>query len=433
MVKEMKRLVKYIFAPALLLWMLLLISHSFFSAYFNQWHESIGGAVSTVHIRGSILFLIVRIILITSLFLFSIYKPFEKVCRLTLFLLIVLSTLTLGLLSFYTYFEHNENFKIFTTYKTLIRCVILFLSPILNFGIYSIGSLFVWGFVNRLLSLSEGLRYYIGFSLLYSFPILGMPALQDLALSRWPPISLGMCSVVFLTSSLIAFNTAWKRLPTDLLHPKKHKTSTFRFPWLSIACLFIGPQMIGYYLYTFFKSQLHIKFPAKNAFVNAIGDFSLYSDYASIVFSMMLPLLGSWLIFKKGWKVTALCSGLSIALIGTTFVTTPLPPFLASLYISLIKSIGSVLLFPLAQIIFLYLPFQKRFKAQFFTQIILLTCIQPLPGFIAQGLIVISGMPLSSIFLMMSMFFVVLLLLAVYRVGFKVSKAKAISNCYALE
>ena len=127
-----------------------------------------------------------------------------------------------------------------------------------------------------------------------------MPALQDLALSRWPPISLAICSVVFLTSSLIVFNVAWKRLPTDLLHPKKQTLSTFRFPWLSTAWLLIGPQIIGSYLDRFFKHQLHIKFPAKNAFVNAIGDFSVYSGYARIVFSMILPLLGSWLIFKKG-------------------------------------------------------------------------------------------------------------------------------------
>ena len=428
----MKRLVKYVFAPSLLLWILLLISYSFFSAYFNQWHESVfRGAQSLVYVRGKIPPAIGTIAFTISLSIFAINKPFEKVCRLTLFLLTVLSTLTLGLLLFYTYFEYNENFKIFTTYKTLIKCVILFLSSILKFGIYSIGSLFVWAFINRLLSLSEGLRYYIGFALLYSFPILGMPALQDLALSRWPPISLAICCVVFLTSSLITFNAAWKRLPTDLLRPKEQTPSTFKFPWLSNAWLLIGPQMIGSYLYTFFKAQLHIKFPAKNALVNAIGDFSLYSGYARIVFSMILPLLGSWLIFKKGWKSAAFCSGLSVALVGTIFVTTPLPPFLASLYISLIKSIGAVLLFPLAQIIFLHLPFQKRFKAQFFTQIILWAFIELLLGFISQGLIIFPGMSIPSIFMVMNMFFVVLLLLSIYRVGFKVSKVKAIFNSRA--
>ena len=430
----MKRLIKYVFSPALLFWILLFISYSFFSAYFNQWHESVfTGAPSLVYIRAKMTSAIGRIAFATLLSIFAIYKPFEKVCRLTLFLLIFLNILTLGLLLIYTYSEYHENFTIFTTHKTLVTAVILFLSAIVKLGIYGIGSLFVWGFVNRLLSLSEGLRYYIGFALLYSVPILGMTALQDLALSDWKPIPQAIFSVVFLTSSLIAFNASWKRLPTDLLHPKEQTPSTFRCPWLSTAWLLIGPQIIGSYLYMFFKTQLHIKFPAKNAFANAIGEFSLYSGYAKIIFSIILPLLGSWLILKKGWKSVALCSGLSIALIGAIFVTTPFPPFLASLYISLIKSTGAVLLFPLAQIIFLYLPFQKRFKAQFITQIILLTCIQPLPGFISQGLIIVSGMSLSSIFLMMSILFAVFLILAIYWVGFKVSKAKAISNCHALK
>lgn len=108
-----------------------------------------------------------QIILAISLLVFSTYKPFEKVFKGALLILTGIILLLTGLMFFQEYLTPSEVSEVFGIYKPLvIHWPISLLYVVLNVLNFNLYSLFIWGFINRLISLPEGVKYYIPLTLL---------------------------------------------------------------------------------------------------------------------------------------------------------------------------------------------------------------------------------------------------------------------------
>jgi AAA family ATP:ADP antiporter len=414
--------IKFIFLPALLLSILLSSSSTLF--HFSQ-NALIGKQLGFSEIPAlKVATIILQILLAISLLIFSIYKPFEKVFKDALLVLTGIIVLLTGLMFFQEHLTLSGVSEAFGIYKPLVTHWPISLMYIgLNLFNFNLYSLFIWGFINRLVSLPEGIKYYIPLTLILSVAgaITSNVNLMALGASKWPLIAMVIPAIVFMVFSFFIFNWSWKRLPNSLIHPQEPSVSKTRFPYLSAAYLLAGSAMIKGFLDMLFKSELRAQFPDAPSYSKFMGAYSMSVGSTTIAISIIWAVLGTWLILKKGWKTTALYASLSILVGGIIFLSFSLSWLGQGIFNGLLVGTSSALFFPLIQILYLYLPYQIRFKTKITTEIIALPLMKAVPSLATQGLLVAFG-SIAAITLYFKIFvpiLMALLVIAIYRSGIK--------------
>lgn len=413
---NLKKPIQLIFLPALLLSVPLSCTSTFFQ--FAQ------HALITKHPEfseiGSLkeLTIFFQIIFAIPLLIFSIYKPFEKIFRGTLIALIGVILPLTGLIFFEEYFTLNGVSEAFGIYKTLIAhwpiSLMYIILSVFNFSLYS---LFIWGFINRLSSVSEGIKYYIPLAFILSATGTINLGLIVIGASKWSLIATIMTSIVLIICSLFTFNWSWKRLKRIFVHPQEPSSLQTRFPFLSAAYLLAGSAMIKSVLDILFKSELRAKFLDGASYSKFMGAYSMSFGSSTIGISIIWAVLGTWLILKKGWKTTAMYASLSILVGGIIFLSFSLSWLGTGIFNGLLLSTASALLFPLIQILYLHLPYQNRFKTKIVTEMIALPVMKAVPSLTMQGLLVAFG-SIATIALYLKIFVLILmalLIIASYR------------------
>ncbi len=424
---DLRKAIKFIFFPALLLSMFLSCSVTLF--HFSQ-NSLIGNQLGFSEIPAlKVSTIIPRIILAVSLLIFSIYKPFEKVFKGALLILTGVIVLLTGLMFFQEHLTLSGVSEVFGIYKPLIThwpiSLMYIVLSVLNFSFYS---LFIWGFINRLVSLPEGIKYYIPLTL-----VLGVAGamtsnlgLMVLGASKWPLMAMIVPAIVFMVFSFFVFNWSWKRLPNSLIHPQESSVSHTAFPYLSAAYLLAGSAMIKSFLDILFKSELRTQFPGAATYLKFMEAYLMSVGSATIAISIIWAILGTWLILKKGWKTTALYASLSILVGGIIFLSFSLSWLGQGIFNGLLVGTASALFFPLIQILYLYLPYQNRFKTKIVTEMIALPLMKAVPSLATQGLLVAFG-SIAAIALYLKIFvpiLMVLLVIASYRASLKTLDSK---------
>ncbi len=413
---NLRKTIKFIFLPALLLSALLSCSSTLF--HFSQ-NALIGkqlGFSEIPALKASTI--LPQIILAISLLVLSIYKPFEKVFKGALLILTGVIVLLTGLMFFQEHLTLSSVSEVFGIYKPLVThwpiSLMYIVLSVFNFSLYS---LFIWGFINRLASLSEGIKYYIPLTLVLGSAgaITSNLGLMAIGASKWPLMATVIPAIVFMVCSLFTFNWSWKRLPNSLIHPQESSVSQTRFPFLSAAYLLAGSAMVKSFLDILFKSELRTQFPDAVSYSKFMGNYSMSVGSAIFAISIIWAVLGTWLILKKGWKTTALYASLSILVGGIIFLSLSLSWLGQGIFNGLLVGTASALFFPLVQILYLYLPYQNRFKTKIVTEMIALPLMKAVPSLTTQGLLVAFGSiapPYLKIFVPILM---VLLVIASYR------------------
>ncbi len=419
---NLRKSIKYIFFPALLLSVLLSCSSILF--HFSQ-DALIGNQLGFAQIPAlNVSTIPPQIILAICLLVFSIYKPFEKVFKGTLIALTGVIVLLTGLMLFEEYLALNEVSEAFGMYEPLIAhwpiSLMYIVLSVLNFSLYS---LFIWGFINRLTSLSEGVKYYI--PLVFVLGVVGAIVsnlgLMVIEASKWSLMAMIIPAIVLMVCSFFTFTWFWKRLPDSFIHPKEPSSLQTRFPFLSAAYVLAGSAMIKNFLDILFKSQIKTQFPNPTDYQYFMGKYSMSVGSAIIAISIIWAILGTWLILKKGWKTTALYASLSILVGGIIFLSFSLSWLGQGVLNGLLVGTVSSLFFPLIQILYLYLPYQNRFKTKIVTEMIALPIMKAVPSLTMQGLLVAFGsIAAIAIYLkILVLVLMILLVIASYRASLK--------------
>jgi ATP/ADP translocase len=421
---NLRKAIKFIFFPALLLSILLSCSSTLF--HFSQ-NSLIGKQLEFAQIPAlKVSTILPQIILAISLLISSIYKPFEKVFKGTLIVLTGVIVLLTGLIFFQEHLILNGISEAFGIYKPLVIhwpiSLMYIVLSVFNFSLYA---LFIWGFINRLISLSEGVNYYIPlvFVLGVAGAIVSNLGLMVIGASKWPLMAMVIPAIVLMVCSFFTFNWAWKRLPDSLIHPQESSVSQTRFPFLSAAYLLAGSAMVKSLLDILVKPQIRAQFPNPTDYQQFMGNYSMSVSSATIAISIIWAILGTWLILKKGWKATALYASLSILLGGIIFLTFSLSWLGHGIFNGLLVGTASSLFFPLVQILYLYLPYQNRFKAKIVTEMIALPLMKSVPSLTTQELLVAFG-SIAAIALYLKILvpiLIVLLVIASYRTNLMTS------------
>lgn len=424
---NLRKVIKFIFFPALLLSVFLSGSSTLFN--FSQY--TLMAQLGFDQIPAlKVSTILPQIILALSLLIFSIYKPFEKVFRGTLITLTGIIALVTGLMFFQEHPTLNGVSEDLGIYKPLVThwpiSLMYIVLSLLSFNLYS---LFIWGFINRLVSLSQGIKYYIPIAFVFGITgaVISNLGLIAIGASRWSLIVMVILAIVLMVCSFFIFNWSWKRLPDSLVHPKNEPSvSQTRFPFLSAAYLLAGCVMVKSFLDILFKSQLKAQSPDPASYSIFMSYYSKSAGYATIAISIIWAVLGTWLILKKGWKTTALYASLSILLGGIIFLSLSLSLLNQGIFTGLLTSTTSALFFPLVQILYLYMPYQNRFRTKIVTEMIALPLMKGLPSLTMQGLLVIFG-SIAAITLYLKILIpilMILLIIASIRVGSRFSGIK---------
>lgn len=381
---NLRKAIKFIYLPALLLSAILSCSCTLF--HFSQ-NALLASQLEFAQIPAlKVCTIAAQIILTISLLIFSIYKPFEKVFKGTLIALTGVIALLTALMFFQEHLVWNGGSEAFGIFQFLMYIVL----SIFKFSLYS---LFIWGFMNRLTCVSDGVKYYIPVGLVLGIvpAIVSNLAFMIIGVSTWSLIAMIIPAIVFMISSLFTFNWSWKRLPDSLIQPQESYASQPRFRFLSAAYLLAGSSMIKSILDILFKSQIKTQFPNGEGYQHFMGNYSMSVGSATIAISIIWTILGAWLILKKGWRTTALYASLSILAGGTIFLSFTSSWLGQGVFNGLLVGTATALFFPLLQMLYLYLPYHSRFKTKIMTEMIALPLMNALPSLTIQGLLFAFG------------------------------------------
>lgn len=373
-----------------------------------------------------------RIILGLLLLVFAISKPFEKVFRGTLITIIGVVTFLTVLMLFQKQIEVAGQTEVLTMHKPFMRCFSASLFyTVLSLLSFNLLSILIWGFVNRLANSFEGEKFYIMFAFVLSLlggGVTGVGLFQTMSPSL-PLLATSIPAIVLLVGSLIIFNWSWKRLPETTINPEKALSSVLtRFPFLSAAYLLAGCMVIKSFLLIPFKYKLSNQFADPVSYTKFLCKYSIVSECSELVVSIVWVVLGTWLMKKKGWKITAFFAALSLLVGGFIFLVSypeiKLMHWLSQgVFTGFLTGTSFALFFPMIQVLYLYMPFQNRFTAKIITELIALPLMISVPNMLTQLSIFRFGSisVISQHFRTLIPFLLVLLLFASRGIGTRFS------------
>jgi ATP/ADP translocase len=337
-----------------------------------------------MHAKSSIAsfpMIIPRLLLGLIFYISAWRQPLEKVFRGSLIVLI------LGLIVILVYLKSP-----FITDSGSFTSPMLLAHAFLRLFNFSIFSLLIWGFVNRVCKLELGKKLYIplGFFIAFNEAIFGnfvMPIFKNLHLSIFSWLALAIAT---LTLAIFVFNCFWKNSAIDELEEQTASING-RFPIISAAYLITGSVIIKTFLDFLLKTQVKTLFPTAVKYQQFILEYSQTFTRSLVFIGILWFILGTWLVLKKGWKTPLKIALVSILLASVLFINFAFQPIGQGMFQGFLNGTSVVLFFPFVQLLYLHLPFQRRLKTKVATEMIAVPLMNAAPALILQGLIVILG------------------------------------------
>ena len=382
----------FIFFPAFILTVLLSFSGILFQFSQNSVISGVLGPAQLAILKFYS-FLPQAILAITLLF-FSIYKPFEKVFKGTLITLTVLLIFLTTLMFFKDQLILKNLPQNLGIYKPLLsNWIVSLLYITLSVFSFNLNSLLIWGFINRVTALYDGMKFYILLALVLGISSFGISnfAIWVIGNSKWPFMGLIIPAIGLMVGSIFIFNWFWARLPSHPVDFEKVSSWPITFPVLSAAYLLAGTHMVKSFLEILFKSGIKTQFPNPADYMQFMAKYATYFNSGMMVISIILAIIGTYMICKKSWKFVALLATISVLFGAILYFLAPLSSVANGIANGLFVSTLSVLFFPLVQILYLHLPYQKRLRTKILTEMIALPLMKAVPSISIQGLIVAMG------------------------------------------
>lgn len=427
---DFQKNLKHIYFPALVLSILLAAT----SALFHQSQNTlIGKDLGFSQISAlKVATIVPQLVLGLTLLLFSIYKPFEKVFKGTLLSLLGVAAILVGFAFFHENLEIKNVSEGLGSFQPLVAhwplSLLYIVLNLLNFNLFSF---LIWGFINRVSSPFDGIKFYI--PLAFALGLTGMLGSLLRKAPNWSLLSLAIPALALMICSILFFNWIWKKLPVQYLHPEEPTaTSKSRFPYLTAAYLLAGGLMVKRLLDMLLKQHLRTEFQTPDAYVKFVGKLSMSMGSSTIAFTILWVVLGTWLILKKGWRTTAILGAtsillgwaISVAISASSESTSWLNQGILN---GLLLGTTYALFFPLLQMLYLYLPFKSRLKTKAATELITLPLLQGIPSLATQTLLLTVGsisVLAGYIKLLLVPILMILLLIACWVLGKKFLKVK---------
>jgi len=378
---------------------------------------------------------------VLALFIASKNKSFEKVFKNTLISLIGI----ISVLSMFTYFhvqgylpvkglsESLQNFLPLQVVPLVEKWHASLLYVTLNVSSLSLFSLLIWGFINRFMTLSEGIKWYIPLAFVIGLvgALITTFGLQLSGASDWSFFSLINAALNLMFGALILFYWAYKRLPENFsLSEKPLIESRSRFPFLTAAYLLAGFVMVAHILTLLFKYHAKTQFSDPITYSHFMSNYSKLLGFSTILISLLWLVTGTRLILKKGFKTTILCGVISVLIGGLVYFSLSIADqsvdwFNQGMFTGLLKETTAALFFPLIQMLYLNLPSQARLRTKIVTEMIALPIMTSIPSLLTQGLLIVFG-SMSAISLYLN-------ILTLILVGLVVVASRRISSRFTHE
>lgn len=437
--KDFKKLLNLSFLPAIFITVVLSCASALFYLAVNSLQRLQIDPLQHIALKSPMI--IPQIILAVILLIVSRYKSFEKVFKGTLIALIGLTSL----LTLFVFFQGNLQLQsmpaalvnimpkhMVTLYEPHIihwpSSLLFIVASLLSFNLFS---LLIWGFINRISTVKEGIKYYITLTLVLGIvgAIIANLGFVYLGAANWSLYALIIPAIAFMIFALMIFSFAWNKLPMDLMQPKESGINRKnRFPFLSAAYLLAGCLMAKNILSTLWKFQVKSQMPSPNVYSNFFGRFSVTVAATTLIISILWVILGTWILKKKGWRTAAWSGFLSVIIGGLLFFGFSIGNSSVSwlnqgIFTGVLTTTTSGLFFPLIQILYLYLPFQNRFETKVATEMVALPLMKAIPSLMTQGLIMTFGsLSAAALYLQILVpIFMLLLYIAYKRLGSKFS------------
>ena len=246
----------------------------------------------------------------------------------------------------------------------------------------------VWGVINQITKLSEGMKYYIPLAL-FSGLLLTPPSFFETAFEHSRLLILG--SIVFLVATLFVFRSICKKLPLERWEEdtkEKAEPSTITTP-IIFGFAFGGFTLMSTLMRTFIKALPKDGTPAW------FSNYPLIIGIGVLTLSIPVAYFGYWLLKKKGWQLAVLTPPLIVSQsIALSYVLHLLNAFTAEFVVInqvLLATLSSAFLFPVLQIGYLSLPKANRFSTKAWAEIIIVPLVAGSGTFIVQSLLTAFG------------------------------------------
>ncbi len=246
----------------------------------------------------------------------------------------------------------------------------------------------VWGVINQITKLSEGMKYYIPLAI-FSGLLLTPPSFFGTALGTSRLLILG--SIVSLIATLFVFRSVCKKLPLERWEedPQEKPEPSTIFTPVIFGFAFGAFTLMSTLMRTFIKALPKDGTPAW------FSNYPLIIGIGVLTLTIPVAYLGYWLLKKKGWQLAVLTPPLIVSQsIALSYVLHLLNIFTAEFIVInqvLLATLSSAFLFPVLQIGYLSLPKANRFSTKAWAEIIIVPLIAGSGSFIVQSLLIAFG------------------------------------------
>jgi len=246
----------------------------------------------------------------------------------------------------------------------------------------------VWGVINQITKLSEGMKYYIPVAL-FSGLLLTPPSFFGAAIEQPELLILG--SIVSLIATLFVFRSICKKLPLERWaeDPQEKAEPSTIFSPVIFGFAFGGFTLMSTLMRTFIKALPKEGTPAW------FSNYPLIIGVGVLTLTIPVAYFGYWLLKKKGWQLAVLTPPLIVSqAIALSYVLHLLNLFTAEFIVInqvLLATLSSAFLFPVLQIGYLSLPKTNRFSTKAWAEIIIVPLIAGSGSFIVQSLLTAFG------------------------------------------
>jgi len=250
---------------------------------------------------------------------------------------------------------------------------------------------FIWGFINQIALVSEGIKSYIPFAFVLML-ISGSTQVLQLFYPRFQMTPVVIAIVILLLIAIGIFHWVWKRLPKARVISEKRGV-IHKFPYLSsaylLAVIFIGQT----YLSFLYRSHLKAFALDPGLYGQMMARYVMQAGGFTLLFGIVWFFIGMRVMQKKGCGRVLFLGVITICALGAFYLGGKIfgNMHLEDIFIGGLRGTEAILFYPLIQILFLLLAQEKRFQMQILILLLLFPFLRGLGSLAIQGLLILVG------------------------------------------
>jgi ATP/ADP translocase len=289
-------------------------------------------------------------------------------------------------------------------------------------------SVLLWGYVNQITHLREGLQYYIPLSILGSIcSSLLQRGASHLLIKTSDPLLMSFIYALFLVLMAVVLLMWLNRKISLDRWTSEEDEAVEKNPGKPILAFGYALGALGFvqlFLNVNFKESFRKLFDSPAQYSLFLANHSIMIGAGTIVITLIVLFVGPLLLKYKGWRFTSLISPVvAAAFLIAIWLGLPILKYNQLVF----GAIGQALLFPVMQIAYLSLRKENRFKTKAWAELIVVPLFVSLASLFNQTSIVYLGTTLKLLpyWIILPVLVVGTLIVVLYKIGSRKGLAKA--------